>query len=111
MILLDSNFRGEDHRDWFSSFGKGGRDALVVDRGRSPQGHSSTLAMRASLIPLFDFFFQTSIFFHAVSLRCLGLVPPMSLEGGVVGGVIGSFGGLEVLESSVILTSPLPLEK
>ena len=73
--------------------------------------YSSTLAIRASLIPLFDLFFHTSIFFHAVSLRCFGLVPPMSLEGGVVGGVMGSLGGLDVLESSVKLPSPLPLEK
>lgn len=99
----------------------GRRAALVV--GRSSEhclyrgralllcNHSSTLAMRASLIPLFDFLFQTSIFFHAVSLRCLGLVPPMSLEGGVVGGVIGSLGGLEILESSVKLALSLPLEK
>ena len=68
--------------------------------------HSSTLPIRASLIPLFDLFFQTSIFFHAVSPRCFGLVPPMSLDGGVVGGVIGSLPGHGMLmESSVKFAS------
>lgn len=71
--------------------------------------HSSTLAIRASLIPLFDLFFQTSIFFHAVSPRCFGLVPPTSLDGGVVGGVIGSRPGHGMLnESSVRLASMRP---
>jgi hypothetical protein len=73
--------------------------------------YSTTLAIRASLIPVLDFFFQTSIFFHAVSLRCFGLVPPISLDGGVVGGVIGSLPEFDALrESSVKLASPLPLE-
>lgn len=49
----------------------------------------------SSILPirLVDFFFEPRrpiIFFHVLSPRFRGLHPPMSLDGGVVGGVIGS---------------------
>lgn len=81
-------------------------------RDDASECQSSMVGKRLSRIPLLDFFFHTSIFFHVLSPRLRGLPPPKSLDGGVVGGVIGSRFGLDGLaESSVRLASPLPLEK
>ena len=73
---------------------------------------SSMVGNRPSRIPVLDFFFHPSIFFQVLSLRLLGLCPPKSLEGGVFGGVIGSFPGLDALaeSSSNSPESPLPLD-
>lgn len=40
---------------------------------------SANIGNRLSLIPVLDFFFQLSIFFHEVSLRLRGNCPPKSL--------------------------------
>ena len=72
---------------------------------------SSRVGYLLSLIPVLDFFFHPSIFFHPLSLRLLGLWPPKSLDGGVFGGVIGSAPGLGALTESSVSdpVSPFPL--
>jgi len=92
------------------------RAGVTVGRSQMP-GTEPCLysSIRSDLPPGLGLFFVPwnlpIIFFHVFSFLPWGLVPPSSLPGGVVGGVMGELMALMLLPvSSVSVASPLPVE-